>query len=90
MDLLNEPIPILNTYIDQTITIFLRDNIKIEGILKGFDEYNHFILENSEMKITIGKNEYLKNSDRILLNGNNIEVVRIIYISIYYAYYRFL
>jgi len=70
----NEPLGVVNSFIDKNVKIVMKDNIQFSGKLIGFDEYMHFILE--DVKETKQNDEsFTRSMSRILLNGNGIEYV---------------
>jgi len=61
----------LNDYVNTTIMIKLKNNMKIQGNLKAYDEHMNLILTDTK---DITEDE-VKNLDDILLRGANIILV---------------
>lgn len=70
----NEPLGVVNSFMDKNIKVVMKENIEFEGKLIGFDEYMHFILEDvKESKVDDAN--FSRSIKRLLLNGNGIEYV---------------
>lgn len=61
-----------------TIWLYEQTSTKIQGIIKGFDEFMNIVLdEASEISLKSGKKDSL---GRILLKGENISLISSIYL----------
>lgn len=70
-----DPISYANTRIGSKVIIILKDDIEFEGILQGFDEYMHFILDNVTQISKINNTYIKKYHTNMLLNGNGIVMI---------------
>jgi len=62
------PIKLLESSLDQKVSLLLKDNSILEGKLAGYDEYMNLVLEDTEET----KNDQKKRLGTVILRGNNV------------------
>ena len=70
-----DPIAYANSRIGSKVIIILKDDVEFEGILQGFDEYMHFILDDVTQINKFNNTYSKKHHNSMILNGNGIAMI---------------
>jgi small nuclear ribonucleoprotein len=62
------PLALLEKSIDKRISLLLKDNRVLEGVLKGYDEYMNLVLEETEERTQ----DQERRLGTVILRGNNV------------------
>ncbi len=62
------PIKVIEEFLNKRISMLMKDNRIIEGVLIGYDEYMNLIINDSEEKI----NDSVRKLGIVIVRGNNI------------------
>ncbi len=62
------PIKVIEDFLNKRISMLMKDNRIIEGVLIGYDEYMNLIINDSEERI----NDSVRKLGVVIVRGNNI------------------
>jgi len=62
------PLALLEKSIDKRISLLLKDNRVLEGVLKGYDDYMNMVLEETEERTP----DQERRLGTVVLRGNNV------------------
>ena len=62
------PLALLEKSIDKRISLLLKDNRILEGLLKGYDDYMNMVLEETEERTP----DQERRLGTVVLRGNNV------------------
>ncbi len=62
------PIKVIEEFLNKRISMLMKDNRIIEGVLIGYDEYMNLIINDSEERI----NDSVRKLGVVIVRGNNI------------------
>ena len=62
------PIKVIEEFLNKRISMLMKDNRIIEGVLIGYDEYMNLIINDSEERI----NDSVRKLGIVIVRGNNI------------------
>ncbi len=62
------PIKVIEEFLNKRISMLMKDNRIIEGVLIGYDEYMNLIINDSEERV----NESVRKLGVVIVRGNNI------------------
>ncbi len=62
------PIKVIEDFLNKRISMLMKDNRIIEGVLIGYDEYMNLIINESEERI----NDSVRKLGIVIVRGNNI------------------
>jgi len=62
------PLSLLEKSADKRVSLLLKDNRVLEGVLIGFDDYLNMVLDNTEETM----DDQVKRLGTVILRGNNV------------------